>query len=375
MGLNMVNVKLRNVTKRFEDVVAVDHVNLDVKHGEFIVLVGPSGCGKTTLLRCIAGLEVVDEGRIYFDDEDITDLPPYKRGTGMVFQNYALWPHMTVYDNIAYGLRIRKLPKREIDKRVKWALKLVKLEGLEKRYPTQLSGGQQQRVALARALVVEPKVLLLDEPLSNLDAKLRVEMREEIKKLQRQLGITTIYVTHDQEEAMTIADRMAVMNKGRILQVGKPDEVYRNPKNIFVASFLGRCTILWGKVLEVKGENVKVLYGEKTLIGRIPSKELKVDVKEKVALVVRPEDVLLEKPDTDKVNVLEGVVDWISYVGDRKDLRVKVCTDRILSTVNPDVMVKPGDNVKVYIKYEDLLVLPVKSLEELAYAKEMGLIK
>lgn len=375
MGLNMVNVKLRNVTKRFEDVVAVDHVNLDVKHGEFIVLVGPSGCGKTTLLRCIAGLEVVDEGRIYFDDEDITDLPPYKRGTGMVFQNYALWPHMTVYDNIAYGLRIRKLPKREIDRRVRWALKLVKLEGLEKRYPTQLSGGQQQRVALARALVVEPKVLLLDEPLSNLDAKLRVEMREEIKKLQRQLGITTIYVTHDQEEAMTIADRMAVMNKGRILQVGRPDEVYRNPKNIFVASFLGRCTILWGKVLEVEGEIVKVLYGEKTLIGRIPSKELKVDVKEKVALVVRPEDVLLEKPDTDKINVLEGVVDWISYVGDRKDLRVKVCTDRILSTVNPDVMVKPGNNVKVYIKYEDLLVLPVKSLEELAYAKEMGLIK
>ncbi|MCD6348969.1 MAG: ABC transporter ATP-binding protein, partial [Candidatus Korarchaeota archaeon] len=223
----MVSIRTVELTKVFGDVVAVDHVSLEIKHGEFFTLLGPSGCGKTTFLRTIAGLEMADEGRIYFDDQDITDLPAHLRGTGMVFQNYALWPHMNVFDNIAYGLKIRKVPKSEIEKKVKEVLKLVKLEGLEKRTPHQLSGGQQQRVALARALVINPRVLLFDEPLSNLDAKLRIEMRAELKRIQRDLGITAIYVTHDQEEAMSISDRIAVMNRGRVMQVGTPKEIYR----------------------------------------------------------------------------------------------------------------------------------------------------
>jgi ABC-type spermidine/putrescine transport systems, ATPase components len=195
----MVVVELRNVSKSFGKVRAVDNASLRVEHGEFFSVLGPSGCGKTTLLRLISGLEFPDSGRIYFDGRDVTDLPSFKRETGMVFQNYALWPHMTVFENIAYGLKIRKYDKNRIKEKVKEVLKLVKLEGMEERYPTQLSGGQQQRVALARALVIEPKILLLDEPLSNLDAKLRVEMREEIKRIQKHLGLTAIYVTHDQE--------------------------------------------------------------------------------------------------------------------------------------------------------------------------------
>ncbi|RLE62478.1 MAG: ABC transporter ATP-binding protein, partial [Thermoprotei archaeon] len=198
----MTRVTLKEVSKKFGKVVAVDKASIEVDHGEFFTLLGPSGCGKTTTLRIIAGFEIPDEGRVIFDEEDVTFKKPYERGCAMVFQNYALWPHMTVYDNVAYGLKIRKVPKEEIKKRVKEVLDLVGLTGLENRYPLQLSGGQQQRVALARALVIEPKVLLLDEPLSNLDAKLRLRMREEIRKIQRDLNITTIYVTHDQEEAM-----------------------------------------------------------------------------------------------------------------------------------------------------------------------------
>ena len=222
MGLNMVNVKLRNVTKRFEDVVAVDHVNLDVKHGEFIVLVGPSGCGKTTLLRCIAGLEVVDEGRIYFDDEDITDLPPYKRGTGMVFQNYALWPHMTVYDNIAYGLRIRKLPKREIDKRVKWALKLVKLDDRADHTPSELSGGEQQKVLVAQALVREPEILLLDEPTSALDFTMVEDFLRLLDDLNKNYGITLIVIQHNLEILRPYCSRL-IMLRGSIMYDGLPN--------------------------------------------------------------------------------------------------------------------------------------------------------
>ncbi|MEB3806812.1 MAG: ABC transporter ATP-binding protein, partial [Desulfurococcales archaeon] len=230
----MTRIRLEDVTKIYGGVVAVDHANIDIEHGEFFTIIGPSGCGKTTTLRIIAGFEVPEEGKVYFDDRDVTYVKPYERNTAMVFQNYALWPHMTVYDNIAYGLRLRKVPEDEIRRRVEKVLDLVDLHGLENRYPLQLSGGQQQRVALARALVVEPSVLLLDEPLSNLDAKLRLEMREELRNLQKRLGITTVYVTHDQLEALSMSDRIAVMNKGRILQVGTPEELYMRPRNLFV---------------------------------------------------------------------------------------------------------------------------------------------
>jgi len=283
----LTRVRLENITKVYGSVVAVDRVTLEIESGELFTLLGPSGCGKTTTLRIIAGFEVPEEGKIYFDDEDVTFLKPYRRNTAMVFQNYALWPHMTVFDNIAYGLRIKKLPQEEIRRRVKWALELVKLEGLENRYPLQLSGGQQQRVALARALVVEPRVLLLDEPLSNLDAKLRIEMREEIKKLQRKLGITTVYVTHDQLEAMSISDRIAVMNKGKVLQYGPPRQVYFRPTSLFVADFLGRSNILYGKAGKQHDGYIDVYIPDldATLTG-VPVREI---TSSNVAVVIRPE--------------------------------------------------------------------------------------
>ncbi|MEM4411511.1 MAG: ABC transporter ATP-binding protein [Thermofilum sp.] len=235
----MARVEVKNLLKRFGKVVAVDRVSFEVKDGEFMVLLGPSGCGKTTTLRLIAGLETPDDGEIYIGDRLVNDLPPKDRDIAMVFQNYALYPHMKVYDNIAFPLKIRKFPKEEIDKRVREVAKLLRIEELLDRYPRQLSGGQQQRVALGRALVRKPQVFLMDEPLSNLDAKLRVYMRAELKRLQRELGITTIYVTHDQAEAMTMADRVAVMNEGKVMQLASPHELYYKPANTFVAGFIG----------------------------------------------------------------------------------------------------------------------------------------
>jgi len=247
----MVKVKLVNVTKRFGEVIAVNKVSLEVREGELFTFLGPSGCGKTTTLRLIAGFYKPDEGEIYFDDELVNDIPPYKRNTGMVFQNYALWPHMNVFDNIAYGLKLRNMPPPQIIKKVKEVIELIGLKGKESRFPSQLSGGEQQRVALARALVIQPKVLLLDEPLSNLDAKLRLKMRSEIRRLQKRLGITTIYVTHDQEEALSISDRIAVMNKGEVLQIGTPLEIYEKPKDIFIADFIGTTNFIPCVVKEV----------------------------------------------------------------------------------------------------------------------------
>ncbi len=233
-------MELRNIVKIFPpNTVAVNNINLKINDGEFFILLGPSGCGKTTTLRIIAGLEKPTKGRVYIDNADVTDLPPRKRDVAMVFQTWALYPHMKVYDNIAFPLKLRKVPKDEIDRKVKEVAKMLQIESLLDRYPRQLSGGQQQRVALARALVRKPKVWLLDEPLSNLDAILRVQMRAELKKLQKELKITAVYVTHDQVEAMSMADRVAVMNAGRVLQVGRPEEVYRKPNTLFVARFIG----------------------------------------------------------------------------------------------------------------------------------------
>ncbi len=235
----MVRVKLDHVSKYFGKVRAVENVDLEIMDGEFVTLLGPSGCGKTTTLLMIAGIYKPTKGRIYFDEHDVTDLPPKDRNVGMVFQSYALYPHMTVYENIAFPLRLKKMPKHEIDRRVREVAKFLRIDHLLDRKPGQLSGGQQQRVALARALVKEPDVLLLDEPLSNLDALLRVYMRAELKRLQKELKITTIYVTHDQVEALSMSDRIVVMNEGRVQQVGTPSEIYSNPANTFVASFIG----------------------------------------------------------------------------------------------------------------------------------------
>jgi len=235
----MTDVSIQSLKKYFDNVKAVDDLNLEVRAGEFMVLLGPSGCGKTTLLRCISGLERVTAGKVLFNERNVTYLSPRNRDISMVFQNYAVWPHMNVAKNISFPLKIKKYSKEEIDRRIDWATQLLRIEELLDRYPAQLSGGQRQRVAVARAIVVEPKVLLMDEPLSNLDALLRIRMRSEVKKLQQTLGVTTIYVTHDQVEAMTMGDRIAVFKDGRLQQVGNSDSIYHDPANIFVAGFIG----------------------------------------------------------------------------------------------------------------------------------------
>ena len=248
-------VIIKDAVKRYGDFTALNGVSLNIKEGEFFTLLGPSGCGKTTLLRMIAGFNSIEGGDFYFGDKRINDVPANKRDIGMVFQNYAIFPHLTVKENVAYGLKARKVGKKEMDERVDEALKLVQIEHLSDRKPSELSGGQQQRVALARAFVIEPSVLLMDEPLSNLDAKLRVQMRTVIKKLQRRLGITTIYVTHDQEEALAISDRIAVMKDGNIMQIGTPSELYAKPQNPVVAGFIGVSNFL---DCDVKGEEVSI---------------------------------------------------------------------------------------------------------------------
>ena len=244
----MSEIALVNLTKRFGNVTAIDGVSLDISDGEFVCLLGPSGCGKSTLLRMVAGFETPDEGEIRIDGADIAGLPPNRRPTGMVFQSHALWPHMTVYGNIAFGLKLRHLPADEVRRKIAGTLDLVGLVGLEKRYPSELSGGQQQRVAIARCIVLEPKILLMDEPFSSLDTHLRVRLRDEVHTIQRRVGLTTIFVTHDQEEALTLADKVAVMNAGRVEQVGAPADIYAHPRTAFVAGFIGTMNLVEGAI-------------------------------------------------------------------------------------------------------------------------------
>ncbi|WP_249030293.1 ABC transporter ATP-binding protein [Tannockella kyphosi] len=290
-------VQLKDISKVYLDpktkkeFYAVDHISLDIEPGQFVTLLGPSGCGKTTTLRMIAGFESPDSGEIDLGGEAINELPPNKRDTAMVFQSYALLPHINVYQNVAYGLNIKKLPKNEIKERVTKMLELVELEGMEERMTNQLSGGQQQRVALARALVMEPGVLLFDEPLSNLDAKLRVSMRTEIRKIQQMIGITAVYVTHDQSEAMSISDQVIVMNKGVIAQKGTPREIYLQPKDKFVAQFIGEANFINGKVLDKAENEVTVELNGSPV--QIPFKG-SLEVDEVCEIVIRPESIVLE---------------------------------------------------------------------------------
>src|ERR1700690_3946228 len=249
----MISIRIHNLTKRFGAVTALRNLDLVVGPGELFFLLGPSGCGKTTLLRCLAGFYIPDEGKILFGDEDVTRLAPHKRDTGMMFQSYALWPHMSVAQNVAFGLEERKVPRPEITRRVGEALASVHMEAYAERRPNQLSGGQQQRVALARALVIRPRCLLLDEPLSNLDARLRLEMRMEIRRICKEFQLTTVYVTHDQKEALSVSDRMAVLDGGRILQVGSPQDVYRRPSCRTVADFIGETNFIPGRILASSG--------------------------------------------------------------------------------------------------------------------------
>ena len=309
-----VSVKIEKVEKRFGAFVALKEVCVDIQPGELFFLLGPSGCGKTTLLRCIAGFHTPESGRILIGERDVTGLPPYKRDTGMMFQSYALWPHMTLAENVAFGLEMRKVPRSEITRRVMEALERVHLADRAKTRPNQLSGGQQQRVALARALVIEPKCLLLDEPLSNLDAKLRLEMRVEIRRICKQAGLTAIYVTHDQKEALSIADRMAVMRDGVIEQIGTPSQVYREPSNSFVAGFIGEGNFIPGRVAGVSSAGVTVETASGTFVAvRLLSG---LAVGDAVEVCVRPESVRFDRPASDAPNVLRGRYLESVYLGE-----------------------------------------------------------
>ena len=311
-----VDVRLDHITKRFHEVVAVDDLSLEIEHGEFFSMLGPSGCGKTTTLRMIGGFEEASGGTIYLGDADVTGLPPFKRDVNTVFQNYALFPHLTVFENVAFGLRRRKVPGHEIGAQVEAMLELVELPGYDDRKPSQLSGGQQQRVALARALINHPRVLLLDEPLGALDLKLRKQMQLELKRIQTEVGITFIYVTHDQEEAMTMSDRIAVMRAGRIEQLGTPEELYERPRTAFVAGFLGVSNLLEGEVAGADGSLVTVRLHDGTLL-RAPAEG--VPSSGAVRMGVRPEklrvDARMEPVASDGLNALSGTVLDASYVG------------------------------------------------------------
>jgi spermidine/putrescine ABC transporter ATP-binding subunit len=321
-----VEISIRGVVKRFGAVTAVDRADLAVRDGELFTLLGPSGCGKTTLLRLLAGFYQPDAGEIRFGDRIVSGLPPYERNIGMVFQNYALWPHMTVAGNVAYGLKLRKLGSAEVAARLAEGLRKVNLTGYESRYPGQLSGGQQQRVALARALVLNPDILLLDEPLSNLDAKIRVQVRAEIRKLQRELGITTIYVTHDQEEALSLSDRVAVMKDGRVLQVGAPKELYERPRTRFVADFVGTNNLVPGRVSGRAGVDLIV----DTAVGTLHAVSGGA-VGERCVLAIRPENVAIDTGAAGAGgNVVRGRVSFVSYLGNTLRYDVEAGAGQVL---------------------------------------------
>ncbi|SEG85614.1 ABC transporter ATP-binding protein [Marinobacterium lutimaris] len=312
-------VQLDGVLKRFGDSIALQKVSLKIQEGEFITLLGPSGCGKTTLLNLIAGFAEADTGEIFIDGQLVTDTPPYQREIGIVFQNYALFPHMTVAKNVGYGLRMRGVPKAEIEERVAQALALVKLESYGGRKPSELSGGQQQRVALARALVIRPKVLLLDEPFSALDKNLRMSMQIELKEIQRKLGVTTVFVTHDQSEALSMSDRVVVMSAGHIRQIGDPDSIYRKPEDPFVASFVGDVNILPGRYSSRSDQATLELSSSQF---RLPSERVKADVGDRLDIYVRPENIQLDTLGPQ--SLLSATVVTHVFQGDHVDIYLDV---------------------------------------------------
>jgi iron(III) transport system ATP-binding protein len=352
---------LENITKIFParggtgEVTAVHNVNLEIEKGELVTLLGPSGCGKTTTLRMIAGFEFPTSGEIILDGSPINSLPPHKRDMSMVFQSYAIFPHLTVYENIAYGLNVQRLSKSIITERVNRALSLVHLEGYGDRAPTQLSGGQQQRVALARALIMEPKVLLMDEPLSNLDAKLREEMRTEIRRIQKEMNITSVYVTHDQIEAMTLSDRIVVMNLGLIEQIGTPVEIYRYPNSRFVADFIGRANFISGVVQEQSERNLTVKsLGEVITLKNVQRQFTK---QETVTLIIRPEMTRVKKTG----ELFIGTIRRAAYLGNVIEYDIQVGNQLITGLeMDPYVMelFSEGEQVTVGFAEGCIQVLP-----------------
>ncbi len=354
-------VEMRDVTKVFGDVVAVDHVTMGIRENEFFAMLGPSGCGKTTSLRMIAGFERPTKGEIFIDGKPVGNTPPFQRNVNTVFQSYALFPHMTVEQNVGFGLEMKGTPAQELKRRVMQALELVRLPHLAKRYPRQMSGGQQQRVALARALVNRPKVLLLDEPLGALDAKLRKEMQVELKNLQREVGITFIFVTHDQEEALSMSDRIAVFSKGKVLQVGTPLEIYERPSCRFVADFIGETNFIEGTVSEVRDGFAALQSNGRVFVGRA-GEGARAGVS--AVLSVRPEKVQLVEQPAASPNTYEVRVASVSYVGSDTrvvvrlgDQNVDVWEQNSVSTLDPSYFFRPGESAWLTFPPENALVL------------------
>ncbi|WGS64888.1 ABC transporter ATP-binding protein [Marinitoga aeolica] len=345
------SLELKNIYKIFKsentETVAVKNFSLKVEKGQLVTFLGPSGCGKTTTLRMIAGFETPTNGKIFLEGKDITNDPPNKRDISMMFQSYALFPHMTIKENIEFGLKLKKLPKNTIEEKVKKIINLTGLEGMENRRPDQISGGQQQRVALARSLVMEPKVLLFDEPLSNLDAKLRESMRTEIRRIQKELNITSVYVTHDQIEAMSISDVIVVMNKGEIMQVGTPFEIYAKPQNKFVADFIGRVNFINGKVVDINEDKITI-FNEELNATFYGISNINLEKDDDVLLVVRPESIDYKE----KKNSISGIIEKTVFLGSHVEYDVRLENNYLVSGVlyNPieNRIPKKGENIKLF---------------------------
>jgi spermidine/putrescine transport system ATP-binding protein len=365
-----IDVRLERVTKTFGDALAVDDLSLDIAEGEFFSMLGPSGCGKTTTLRMIGGFEEPSRGTVYLGGRDVTDQPPYKRDVNTVFQSYALFPHLNVFENVAFGLRRRKVAKGDIKARVDDALRLVEMSGFEERKPGQMSGGQQQRVALARALVNHPKVLLLDEPLGALDLKLRKQMQLELKRIQQEVGITFIYVTHDQEEAMTMSNRLAVMRAGRAEQIGPPEEVYENPQTQFVAAFLGASNLLEGDLKEQTEAMSMVLLSGGDVV-HLPNERAPFRTGDSVLVGVRPEKITIapdgQRPEGTGWNSVSGLLRMATYIGVSHQYKVEGPAGHELTVWVQNLGAEPapatGDRVTLSWRWEHTFaVLPQAGL-------------
>jgi ABC-type Fe3+/spermidine/putrescine transport system ATPase subunit len=359
---NLTELSLVGISKKFGETLAVDNVSLEVKKGVFFTLLGPSGCGKTTILRIIAGLLKVDHGEIYIKGSRVTDTAPYLRNIGMVFQNYALFPYMSVYDNIAFGLRVRHFPKEKIAPLVEEVLGNTNLSGLENRLPNELSGGQQQRVALARAIVIKPNVLLLDEPLSNLDLKVRMMMRREIKTLTKRLNTTTINVTHDQGEALSMSDMVGVMYEGRVVQVGTPAEIYERPTTQFVANFIGETNFLEASIADLERDFVRLKVLDLLVYAKRDAESDKTQkIGEKVLLSVRPEKITMSKHKPESKNVFQGRIEDLDYFGSFTRYTVKIAEVRLSCESNSEYCdsVRRGDEVYVCFNPEDCFLSQV----------------
>jgi ABC-type Fe3+/spermidine/putrescine transport system ATPase subunit len=354
----MISITIENLVKKFGEHTALAGITLKIEAGEIFFLLGPSGCGKTTLLRTIAGFYSPDAGRILFDDEDITALPPHRRNTAMMFQSYALWPHMTVAGNVAFGLEERRVPATETERRVREALSSVKMEAYAERRIAQLSGGQQQRVALARALVIRPRALLLDEPLSNLDAKLRLEMRAEIRRVCKESRLTAIYVTHDQKEALSISDRMAILESGKIAQIGRPEEVYRRPRSRVIADFIGETNFIAGTIASSNEGTALVNTPIGSFEGIVSDPTWSPEPNEAVTLSIRPESWTIQS-DSRPTNSTQGLIGESIYLGEVAQYQFLAGSVRLkIFEMNPRLSDRPGaDRLFANVSPEDVVIL------------------